>query len=178
METLTISPELKIAYDYSRSMLSAKYLESVFRKWFSPSLDIWSDDMTNLFAVTWCDGWFSTSAQDPSNIMEDLLMLRLPFFLRPSSHNTSDEKAPKHSHRCAEFCKRVVDALYHTHSRSTTSKGLVCLRSFDDAATPNTLFATDTRPFVKTLKRFTCGVHVLHGVLRTKVGDGELITCD
>ena len=121
---------------------------------------------------------FSTSAQDPFNIMEDLLVLRLPSFLRPPSHNTSDGTAPKHVHTCAEFCKRLVDALYHTHSRGTQSKGLVCFRSLDDAATPNTLFATDTRPFVQTLKRFTCGVHVLHGVSPTNVVDWELITCD
>ena len=96
----------------------------------------------------------------------------------PPSHNTWDEKEPKHVHMCAEFCKRLVDALYHTHSRGIQSKGLVCFRSSEDAATPNTRFATDTRPFVQTLKRFTCGVHVLHGVSPTEVVDGELITSD
>ena len=119
METLTISPELKIAYDSSRSMLSAKCLESVFRKCFTPSLDIWSDDMTNLFAVTHSNQWFSTSAQDPFNIMEDLLMLRLPFFLRPPSHNTWDQRAQKHVHTCVKFCKRL-----QTHSIILTQEAL------------------------------------------------------
>ena len=96
MVTLIISLELKIAYDSSRSMPSANCLESVFCKCFTPGLDIWSDDKTKLLAVTRSNGWFSTSAQDPFTIMEDLLMLRLPLFLRPPSHNTWDEKAPKH----------------------------------------------------------------------------------
>ena len=178
IETLTISPEFKIAYDSSRSMPSAKCLESVIRQCFTLSLDIWRDKMTNLFAVTRSNGWFPTSAEDPFNIMEDLLLLRLPFFLRPPSHNTPDEKLPKHVHTCAEFCKRLVDALHHTHSRGTQSRGLVCSRSFDDAGTPETPFPTDTRPFVQTPKRFTCGVHVLHGVSPTRVVDGQLITCD
>ena len=174
---MIISPELKIAYDSSRSIPSAKCLGSVIRKYFTSSLDIWSDDQPNLFAVTRSNGWFSSWAQDPFNIMEDLLMLHMPFFLHPPSHNTWDEKAPKHVHTCAEFCKRLVDALYHTHSKGTQFKALVCSGSFDDAATPTTLFATDKRPLFQTLKRCTCGVHVLHGVSPTKVVDGELMTC-
>ena len=133
--------------------------------------------MTNLFAVTRSNGWYSPSAQDPFDIIEVFLMLPLPFFLRPPSHKTWHEKAPKHVRTCAEFCKRLVDPLYH-HSRGTQSKGFVCFRSFDHAATPNTLFATDTRPFVQTLNRFTCGVHVLHGVSPTKVVDWEPIKCN
>ena len=117
--------------------------------------------MTQLSAVTRSNGLFSTSAQDPFNIMEAYLMLCLPFFLRPLSHNTWADKAPKHVHTCAEFYKHLVDALDHTHSRGTPSNHLVCFRSFDGTATPRTLFATHTTPFVQRVKRFTCGVHVL-----------------
>ena len=134
--------------------------------------------MTGFFVVTRSNGWFPTSAQDPFDIIEELLMLRLPFYLRPPSHNTWDEKAPKHFHKCARFGKHLVDALYHTESAGTPSEGVLCFRSFDDVATPNTLFTTDTIPFFQKLKRFTCGVHVLHGVSQTKMIDGELITCD
>ena len=133
--------------------------------------------MTTLFAVTSSNGWFSTLAHDPFNILDELLMLRLRFVLRPPSHNTRDEQAQKNVHICAEFCKYIVDTLYHTHSRGNQSKNLVCFRSFDDAATPNTLFAKDGRPSFQTLQRFTCGVHVPHKVSPTKVVDGELIKC-
>ena len=103
-------------------------------------------------------------------------MLRLHFFLRPPTHNTWDDKSLKYVRTCAEFCKRLVDALHHVHSRGVTSKGFVCFRAIDDAVTPNTVFATDTRPFIQTLKRFASCVHVLYGVSPTKIINGELTT--
>ena len=103
-------------------------------------------------------------------------MLCLHFFLCSPTHNIWDNKSPKYVHTCAEICKRLVDALYHVHSGGVTSKGFVCFRAIEDAVTPDTVFASDTRPFIQTLKRFVSCVHVLVGVPPTKVVNGELTT--
>ena len=79
METLIISPDVKIAFDQSRSLPSKCNLERVLEKAFKPTLDLWGDALTNDLSVTQSNGWYSSSASNSFDMMEDLLSLRRPF---------------------------------------------------------------------------------------------------